>query len=59
MPDTTMCNNLKCKLKDFCHRFTATPLEHRQSYATFEFVLLANRVYSCENFIPNKNNKTN
>jgi hypothetical protein len=35
MPDISMCRNLHCPSKDYCHRFTATPSELWQSYANF------------------------
>jgi hypothetical protein len=36
MPDISMCTNDKCKLKEECYRFTATPDEYRQSYSPFD-----------------------
>jgi hypothetical protein len=35
MPDISLCQNKKCKVREHCRRFTATPSEHRQSYCSF------------------------
>jgi hypothetical protein len=35
MPDISMCVNGMCPSKDYCHRYTATPSEFRQSYGGF------------------------
>jgi hypothetical protein len=35
MPDISMCKNEKCKLKEECYRFTATPSEFMQAYGVF------------------------
>jgi len=32
MADITMCKGEGCEVKATCHRFTAEPNEHRQSY---------------------------
>lgn len=32
MPDITMCNSLKCTLRETCYRHKAIPKEMRQSY---------------------------
>jgi hypothetical protein len=35
MPDISLCRNVMCPSKDYCHRYTATPSEFRQSYGGF------------------------
>jgi len=35
MTDISMCENSFCRAKRKCHRFTAKPSEHRQSYGGF------------------------
>lgn len=45
MPDITMCygvtsDNIVCKKKDKCYRFTAKPSEFRQSYFMFAPLIL-------------------
>lgn len=35
MADITMCVGTGCPLRDKCYRYTATPNEHRQSFADF------------------------
>lgn len=34
MPDITKCEELKCKLKETCYRYTSKPSYH-QAYSTF------------------------
>ena len=53
MPDIAMCENEKCPLKQDCFRYTATPSEHRQSYADFEPTVKDGKV-SCDWFWANK-----
>lgn len=35
MPDISMCKNGMCPSMEYCHRYTATPSDFRQSYADF------------------------
>lgn len=35
MPDISMCNNQSCPSNKYCYRFTATPSQYRQTYASF------------------------
>lgn len=35
MADITMCVGADCPLRETCYRYTATPNEHRQSFADF------------------------
>lgn len=53
MPDIAMCENEKCPLKQDCFRYTATPSEHRQSYADFEPTVKDGKVL-CDWFWDNK-----
>lgn len=36
MPDISMCNNIKCKRRLTCYRFTAKPNPYMQSYSAFQ-----------------------
>ena len=51
MVDISMCLNEKCPSKWKCHRFTASPNTHWQSYT--EWVVPPRRK-KCDEFIPNK-----
>jgi hypothetical protein len=53
MPDISMCANALCPSKDYCHRFTATPSDFRQSYADFG---PENQDDKCDHFWPNGKN---
>ena len=44
MPDIVMCSQDKCKRKDTCYRYIATPDPYGQSYAQFD-------VNSCTDYI--------
>lgn len=35
MPDISMCDNQSCPSNKYCYRFTATPSQYRQAYASF------------------------
>ena len=37
MADISKCSGHNCPLKATCYRYTATPNEHWQAYADFEF----------------------
>jgi len=50
MPDISMCNNLSCPSNKYCYRFTATPTEYRQAYASFT---LEDDEMSCSHFWSN------
>lgn len=45
MPDITMCKGTKCKLKDRCYRYVATP-DSWQSW----FVKIPYKNGACDNF---------
>jgi hypothetical protein len=54
MPDISLCKNEDCPLRENCYRYTATPGEFMQSYASFEWgITIDNDIY-CDYFIDNK-----
>ena len=53
MPDISMCTNGECPLKQKCFRYTAKPIEHRQSYSMFKPTVVDGEI-TCEWFWDNK-----
>lgn len=47
MPDISMCDNQSCPSNKYCYRFTATPSQYRQAYASFT---LEEDEMSCSHF---------
>lgn len=50
MADISMCQNVKCKDRDSCYRFTATPNPYWQSY----ILLPSKNKNECEFYWDNK-----
>jgi len=50
MPDISLCLNTTCPSNKYCYRFTATPNEYKQAYASFT---LEDDEMSCSHFWSN------
>ena len=50
MADINMCKNGECPISDSCHRFTATAIEHWQTYSDFQFDLSKRNTDICEDY---------
>lgn len=55
MPDISMCNNKKCKMRYKCFRYMAKPNQYRQSYVSFK----PNIKGDCDSFWDIKDAPTN
>jgi hypothetical protein len=51
MPDITLCTNKQCGLRLDCHRFTAAPKPHWQSYAAFKPETVQGELW-CDHYWP-------
>jgi hypothetical protein len=57
MADITMCANTLCPNAGTCYRVTATPSEHWQSVASFEYTIGVDGVH-CDNYLKTYTTKT-
>lgn len=51
MADITKCANKKCKIKEYCYRYTAIDDNLWQSYAEFSKKKVIKDKKECENFL--------